>query len=70
MELTEFIGVLILPIFMAISTFAGMGGGGLVIPLSMALFSFRTKNASAISSFCMLCVSVTRFIYTYKKKHP
>lgn len=49
---------------------AGLGGGGVIIPLSMIFFVFDTKNAIAISNFAIFTCSISRFIYTLDKKHP
>ena len=66
----EFMGLITLPVLMALCTIAGIGGGGIVIPCLMAFFIFDTKKAIAISGFTILTCSVTRYIYGFKAKHP
>ena len=61
---------MIIPIVLALANVGGVGGGGLVIPIIMALFMFTTKEAIAISGFTILCGSVARFIVTGNQKHP
>mmetsp|Transcript_18380 Transcript_18380/g.25456 ORF Transcript_18380/g.25456 Transcript_18380/m.25456 type:complete len:108 (+) Transcript_18380:284-607(+) len=55
---------------MALSNVAGIGGGGVAIPLVMVFFSFPTKEAIAISSFTILLGTVARFIFNFSEKHP
>lgn len=54
----------------ALANVGGVGGGGLIIPIIMALFSFHTKEAIAISGFTIFTGSVARFIYSYNQRHP
>jgi uncharacterized membrane protein YfcA len=55
---------------MALSTIAGVGGGGVVIPFCMTFFNFSMKKSISLSGFSILACSITRFIYTYRNKHP
>ena len=66
----EFMGIIVIPLVLALANVGGVGGGGLVIPIIMALFMFTTKEAIAISGFTILCGSVARFIITVDQKHP
>jgi uncharacterized membrane protein YfcA len=66
----EFAGIIVIPIVLALANVGGVGGGGLVIPIIMALFMFTTKEAIAISGFTILCGAVARFIMTVNQKHP
>ena len=59
-----------LPILLALANVGGIGGGGLIIPITMALFQFTTKEAIAISGFTILAGSVARFIMTINDRHP
>lgn len=49
---------------------AGIGGGGVTVPLIQALFQFSLKRSIALSGFSIFICSVTRFIVNYKQKHP
>jgi len=60
----------VLPILLALANVGGVGGGGLIIPVTMALFQFTTKEAIAISGFTILVGSIARFIVTINERHP
>lgn len=55
---------------MALSNIAGIGGGGVAVPLLMGFFHLDTKPAIAISSFNIAITTMTRFIINFDKKHP
>lgn len=55
---------------MALSNIAGIGGGGVAIPIIMAMFNFTTKPAIAISSFSIFATTVARFAVNFKERHP
>ena len=55
---------------MALATMAGIGGGGVVVFLIMALFDFSLKKSIALSGFSICTCSITRYIVNYKQKHP
>lgn len=63
-------GTVVLTILMAMAVMSGIGGGGIIVPLLMMFYSLETKAAVAVSGFTILTGSVTRFIVTYKEKHP
>ena len=63
MYIEEFIGLIILPILLAFANVGGIGGGGLIIPITMALFRFSTKEAIALSGFTILTGAIVRWIY-------
>lgn len=62
----EFAGIYVLAVIMGLGTMAGIGGGGIVIPLLMILFGFDTKSSIAISGFTIFLCSVVRFIVNIK----
>ena len=66
----EVIGLFLFSMVMALCNIAGIGGGGVAVPIIMAFFKFDTKEAIALSSFTILCGSVMRFVYNFKDKHP
>lgn len=55
---------------MALSNIAGIGGGGVAIPIIMAMFKFTTKPAIAISSFSIFLTTLARFIMNFRERHP
>ena len=55
---------------MMLCTVGGVGGGGVVVPLLMALFKFDTKQAIALSGLSIVLCSITRFVYNFRQMHP
>jgi uncharacterized membrane protein YfcA len=55
---------------MALSTAAGIGGGGIIVPFCMIFFGFDTKSAIALSGCTIVIASTTRFFYNFGQKHP
>jgi uncharacterized membrane protein YfcA len=70
MESIEIIGIVVLSILMMLCTLAGIGGGGVVVPLLSVFYSFNFKEATAISGFSILICSLVRFVYNFKQMHP
>jgi len=70
MFISEFAGLIVLPPLLAFANVGGVGGGGLIIPITMALFQFPTKEAIAISGFTIFTGAVMRFVYQFGDKHP
>eukprot|EP00347_Sterkiella_histriomuscorum_P009630 403340471 len=66
----ELIGLILLCGIMTLSTMAGVGGGGVVIPFCMTFFTFQTKNAIAMSGFTILTCSIVKFVYGLNEHHP
>jgi uncharacterized membrane protein YfcA len=70
METREYYGLVAFAAFMALANLAGVGGGGVAIPMIMIFFKFETKEAVACSTFTILWCSLARFFLNYKGKHP
>ena len=70
MEILEIGGIFVFAFIMALSNIAGVGGGGVAIPIIMAFFLFSTKPAIAISSFSIFLTTLARFIMNFKERHP
>ena len=68
--LLEVFGLIIFAAFMALSNIAGIGGGGVAVPLLIGFFHLNTKPAIAISSFNIAITTATRFILNFHRKHP
>ena len=49
---------------------AGIGGGGVAIPLAMYFFNLSMKPAIAVSSFSIMAASMGRFFYNFNERHP
>ena len=66
----EIVGVIVLTILMAMANMSGIGGGGIIVSLLMAFFSFSTKEAIPLSGFTILIGAVTRFVVNINQMHP
>jgi len=66
----EFAGFLILPTLVGLANVAGIGGGGITVPIVMICWGFNTKESVAISSATIFVGSVVRFFYSIDRKHP
>jgi uncharacterized membrane protein YfcA len=66
----EWAGILVFSFVMALCNIAGIGGGGIAIPLIIAFFHFETKSAVAISSFTILVCTAMRYIYNFRDRNP
>lgn len=66
----EYLGIAIFALIMLLSNVAGIGGGGIAIPVVIAFFNFTTKPAIAVSSFTIFVTTLARFLFTLKDKHP
>ena len=66
----EIIGTITFALFMALSTVAGIGGGGVAIPMVMGFFDFEMKPAIAISSFSIMITTLARFMFNFNERHP
>lgn len=70
MESIEIIGIVVLSVLMMLCTLAGIGGGGVVVPLLSVFYSFTFKEATAISGFSILICSIVRYMYNFGQMHP
>ena len=66
----EIVGTIVFAIFMLVANVAGIGGGGVAIPLAMTFFNLSLKPAIAISSFSIMCATLGRFFYNWGERHP
>jgi len=57
-------------LLMLLSNIAGIGGGGVAIPMLMFFFNLDFKKAVAISSFSICCATVTRYFWNFSERHP
>lgn len=70
MQPKEWAGTFVFSFIMCLSNVAGIGGGGVAIPLAMYFFNLSTKPAIAISSFSIMLSTLARFFYNFNEKHP
>ena len=66
----EWLGTFVYSFIMLASNVAGIGGGGVAVPLAMYFFNFSMKPAIALSSFSIMCASCFRFVYNFNERHP
>ena len=69
-EALEFTGIIVLGVIMALCNAAGIGGGGIVIPICIILFRFDTTHSIALSNANIFMASITRFLLNFRSKHP
>ena len=69
-EPLEIGGIIVFALIMALSNIAGIGGGGVAIPIIMAMFVFPTKPAIAISSLSIFLTTIARFFMNFRERHP
>ena len=56
---------------LAMANIGGIGGGGLIIPITIALFGFATREAIALSNATIFLGALTRFVlFSTSEKHP
>jgi uncharacterized membrane protein YfcA len=53
----------------ALAVIAGVGGGGIMVPIMLAFFKMDTRNAIACSNFVIVTTSVTRYFTTCSERH-
>ena len=66
----EWLGTFVFSLIMMLSNVAGIGGGGVAIPLAMYFFNLSTKPAIAISSFAIMVSTLARFFFNFNERHP
>ena len=66
----EWVGTFVFALIMCLSNVAGIGGGGVAIPLAMYFFNLSMKPAIAISSFSIMISTLARFFYNFNERHP
>ena len=70
MEDWEFAGVLVLTGILALCNAAGIGGGGIIVPIGIILFKFDTTHAIALSNFNIFISSILRYVMNFGDRHP
>ena len=55
---------------MALSTMAGIGGGGVVVLLIKEFLVFQLKRSISISQFSIFSCSITRYALNFSQRHP
>ena len=67
----EILGCFVLPLMLGFANIGGIGGGGLIIPVLMALFGFGPQNAVALSNSTIFVAATIRyFMFSIHEKNP
>ena len=67
----EVCAILILPVLLGLAFNGGIGGGGLTIPICIAMFGFSTIQAIAISNSTIFAGSAVRYFgFSVRQVHP
>jgi len=59
--ISELVGVFLLPILLGLANNGGVGGGGLIIPICIAVFGFSTIQAIALSNSTIFVGGAVRY---------
>jgi uncharacterized membrane protein YfcA len=66
----EFIGCFFTVFILMVANSGGLGGGGVIIPISLAFYKFDTRESIAMSNVSVFFSSLVRFILIMQKRHP
>ena len=67
----EIPATIILPLLLGIASVAGVGGGSVVVPITIGLFHFSSKEAIAISTCIVFETAILRFtLFSGWTRHP
>ena len=70
-EGSEIAGLVVLPILLAIASVGGVGGGTIMVPVLIGMFSFTTKDSIPISSAIVFWSAFLRFVlFSAYTPHP
>ena len=61
-NIEEIVGVILLPLLLGFANNGGVGGGGLIIPVCIAMFGFNTIQAIALSNFIIFVGALVRYV--------
>lgn len=68
---SEIGGTVILPLLLGFANNGGIGGGGLIIPVCIAMFGFSTIQAIALSNFVIFAGAAVRYFgFSIFQKNP
>lgn len=67
---TDWWGTILVTLGLLVAASGGIGGGGILVPLFILVFSFKPRYAIPLSNFCILGSSITNMILNLPKRHP
>ena len=66
----EIVGCIITLLLVFYTNLGGIGGGGIVIPITIFFFGFDVKSAIALSNATIAVASICRYLLNLKRSHP
>ena len=69
-NLIELIACVVTIVALFYSNCGGLGGGGIMIPVTLFLFGFDLKSAIALSNSSVAVASIIRYLQNLPKSHP
>jgi uncharacterized membrane protein YfcA len=69
MNITEYIGSLVVYFILVLANSGGIGGGGVIIPVSLIFFGFDPKNAIPLSNVSIFFAAIIRYFYNFDKRN-
>ena len=66
----EIVGCIITLLLVFYTNLGGIGGGGIVIPITIFFFGFDVKSAIALSNATIAVASICRYLLNLKRAHP
>eukprot|EP01065_Artemidia_motanka_P052831 TRINITY_DN9639_c3_g1_i1.p1 TRINITY_DN9639_c3_g1~~TRINITY_DN9639_c3_g1_i1.p1 ORF type:complete len:902 (+),score=278.91 TRINITY_DN9639_c3_g1_i1:60-2765(+) len=68
--ITDVLAVLLFPTVAAVATTAGVGGGGIYVPMLIIMCSFNPKSAAGLSQALIFGACSAALIHNVRRKHP
>lgn len=68
---SEWVGLVLITVFMSLANAGGLSGGPIFVPLAMATYGFTIREAIPLVSVSAFMGSLVRYVfYSVNKKHP
>ena len=66
----EILGLIAIIVAIVFGNAAGVGGGGIIMPILLLIFSFKMLEASSLSNFMIFLGFIVRYAYNVSSRHP
>lgn len=67
----EWVGLVCMTLLLALANIGGIGGGGIIIPICIAMYGFGTRQAIALSNAIIFLGAVTRYLgFSFNDRNP
>lgn len=70
LDLSDYLGTLLVALGLLVAASGGIGGGGILVPLYILVYGFKPKRAIALSNFTILGASIMNMVLNFPKRHP